>query len=178
MRLSNNQKEILKVIGKSVILASAIFAPNIIQVLRPKNARERYKHKRTIKKLFDDKIIFLFGEEIRLTKRGRELLGIIQNEDITIMPKDEWDGVWHIVCYDVPEFKKAARDYFRAKLAESGFKFIQDSLWVYPYGCKEEIAIIAQNLGIAPFVAYLNTDFLPQQERLIRYFGLERNHAD
>jgi len=47
-------------------------------------------------------------------------------------------------------------------------------MWVYPYECKEEIAIISQNLGIAPFVAYLNTDYLPQQERLIRHFNLEK----
>lgn len=172
MRLSNNQKNVLKVIGKSLVLASAIIAPNILQVLQPKNYKEKYKHKRTIKKLFDDKIIYLFGEEIRLTDKGKELLGIIQIEDIQIFPKDEWNGVWQIVCYDIPETKKTARDYFRTKLAETGFKFIQDSLWVYPYECKEEIAIISQNLGIAPYVAYLNTDYLPQQQKLIRHFKL------
>lgn len=173
MRLSKNQKNIMKIIGKSLVLASSIFAPNIIQILRPKNAKEKYKHSRAIKKLFNDEIIYLFGEEIKLTKKGKELLGVIQIEDIQIFPKDDWNGVWHIVCYDVPEGKKTARDYFRGKLAETGFKFVQDSLWVYPYECKEEIAIIAQNLGIAPFVAYLNTDYLPQQERLIRYFNLK-----
>ena len=173
MRLSKSQKDVLKIIGKSLILASSLFAPNLVQVLRPKTAKECFKHRKTIKKLFDDKIIYLFGEEIRLTAEGRELLSRIQIEEITIFPKDLWDGIWHIVCYDVPESKKSARDYFRAKLMESGFKFIQDSLWVYPYPCKEEIAIIAQNLGIAPFVAYLNTDYLPQQEKLIRHFRLE-----
>lgn len=173
MRLSKNQKNVLKIIGKSLILASALFAPNIVTILRPKTSKEKYKHKRTIKKLFDDKVIYLSGEEIRLTKKGKELLGLIQIEEIQIFPKDDWNGVWHIVCYDIPEGKKAARDYFRRKLAEEGFKFIQDSLWVYPYECKEEIAIISQNLGIAPFVAYLNTDYLPQQEKLVRYFNLE-----
>lgn len=174
MRLSKNQKSILKVIGKSLLLATTVVAPNVIQILRPKSPKERYKHKRTIKKLFDDEIIYLFGEEIRLTDKGKELLGVIQIEEVQIFPKDEWDGIWHIVCYDVPEAKKTARDYFRGKLAEAGFKFIQDSLWVYPYECKEEIAIISQNLGIAPHVAYLNTDYLPQQEKLIKYFQI--NH--
>lgn len=174
MRLSKNQKNILKIIGKSLILATAIIAPNIVQVLRPKSSKEKYKHRKTIQKLFDDKIIYLFGEEIRLTKRGKELLGRIQVEEIQVFPKDDWNGVWHIVCYDIPEAKKVARDYFRTKLSEIGFKFIQDSLWVYPYECKEEIALIAQSFGIAPFVAYLNTDYLPQQEKLIRYFQLEK----
>lgn len=160
-------------IGKSLILASAILAPNIVQVLRPKNSKERYKHKRTVTKLFNDKIIYLSGEEVRLTKKGLELLGMFQSDDIQIFPQENWDGVWRIICYDVPEQKKKQREYFRGKLVEFGFKFIQKSLWVYPYECKEEIAIISQNLGIAPFVAYLNTDYLPQQERLLRQFGLE-----
>lgn len=162
----------MKIIGKSMILASAILAPNILQVLRPRNAKERFKHRRTIKKLFDDKIIYLFGEEIILTKKGEELLGIVQSEDISFPTQDTWDGVWHIVCYDIPEHKKEARDYFREKLIQAGFVFIQDSLWVYPYNCKEEVAVVAQNLGIAPYVAYLNTDYLPQQEKLIRRFDL------
>lgn len=174
MRLSKNQKNVLKIIGKSLILASAIFAPNMVQLLRPRNPKEKYKHKRTIKKLFDDKIIYLSGEEIKLTKRGRELLGLVQIEEIQILPQDEWDRIWHIVCYDIPEFKKKEREYLRLKLIELDFKFIQKSLWVYPYECKEEIAIISQNLGISPFVAYLNTDYLPNQEKLIRYFNLRQ----
>lgn len=173
MRLSKNQKDILKIIGKSLILASTLVIPNLAQALRPRNRTEKFRHKRTIKKLFDDKIIYLFGEEIRLTKKGRELLGTINVEEIQIFAKDEWDGVWHIVCYDIPENKKVARDHFRAKLHEAGFKFIQDSLWVFPYECKEEIALISQNLGIAPFVAYLNTDYLPQQDKLLHHFSLE-----
>lgn len=173
MRLSNNQKTILKIIGKSLILASVLLVPNLAKAMRPRNSKDRYKHKRTIKKLFDNKIIYLFGEEIRLTTKGRELLGMMDAEEIEIFRKTEWDGLWHIVCYDVPEYKKAARDRLRLKLHDAGFKFIQDSLWVFPYECKEEIALISQNLGIAPFVAYLNTDYLPQQDRLIRHFNLE-----
>jgi len=174
MRLSENQKNVLKIIGKSLILASAVFAPNIVQILRPRNAKEKYKHKKTVKKLFDDKVIYLSGEEIKLTKKGLKLLKIIQIEDIQLTLLDEWDGVWHIVCYDIPEFKKKEREYLRLKLKELNFKFIQKSLWVYPYECKEEIAIISQNLGVAPFVAYLNTDYLPNQEKLICYFNLKK----
>jgi len=173
MRLSKKQKEVIKIVGKSLILASALFAPNIVQILRPRNTQEKQSGTRSIKRLFDNKIIYLSGEEIRLTKKGIELLKIIDIEDITIKSDGEWDRQWHIVCYDIPEHKKKEREYFRSKLIELGFRFIQKSLWVYPYGCKEEIAIIAQNLGIAPFVAYLNTDYLPRQEKLIQIFDLE-----
>lgn len=174
MRISERQKEVLKTIGLCIVLASALVAPNIIQLLKPLNSKKRYQYKKIIKKLSDNKIIYLFGEKIELTKKGQELLKKIQIEEITIKHPDKWDGVWHLVCYDIPEDKKPERDYFRKKISDLGFKVIQDSLWVFAYNCKEEIAVISQSLGISPFVAYLNTNYLPQQNRLINYFKLNK----
>lgn len=172
MRISEKQKEVLKAIGSCIVLASAIVAPNIIQILKPITAKKRYQYKQIIKKLSDRKIIYLSGEEIELTKRGKDLLKKIEIDDVAIKKPNSWDGVWHLVCYDIPEDKKHERDYFRKKISDLGFKVIQDSLWVLPYDCKEEIAVISQSLGISPHVAYLNTDYLPQQEKLVRYFNL------
>lgn len=177
MRLSNNQKTVLKLIGTSLLIGTAMVAPNtavIYKLFKPKNNQEKRKYNRGIKKLFDDKIIYLSGERIELTKRGKEILRQVQVEDvqITVLGSKDWDGVWHLVGYDIPEDFKNARDCLRRKLVESGFEKIQLSLWVYPYNCKEEIAIISQNLGVAPFVAYLNTDYLPQHSKLIKIFGL------
>ena len=178
MRMTNKRKEVLSVIGKLTLLAAAFVAPNIIQLLKPKNSENRYRYKKIINKMFDDKIIFLSGERIELTEKGLELLKQIQIEDIALndmQDEENWDGVWHLVCYDIPEKYKRERDQLRHKLVESNFKLIQLSLWVYPFDCKEGIAVIAQNLGIAPYVAYLNTDHLPQQQKLLRHFHLQSN---
>ena len=172
MRLSEKQKDILKAIGSCLILASALIAPNIIQILKPKNAKVKYQYKKLIQKLHNNKVIYLFGERIELTKKGQELIKKIQVEEIQIKTPRKWNRVWHLVCYDIPENKKRERDYFRGTLMRLGFKIIQDSLWVFPYDCKEEIAVISQTLGISPFVAYLNTDYLPQQDKLMKYFNL------
>lgn len=174
MRLSNNQKDILKAIGQvTLITAASILAPNLIQILKPKNRQKKYYYKKTLQKLVDNKIIYLFGEEVRLTPRGQELFKRVSIEDIIIPAGEKWDGIWHLVCYDIPEAKKTARNYFQKKLLESGFWAVQDSLWVYPWECKEEIAVISQNLGVSPYVAYLNTDYLPGQAKLIARFNLE-----
>jgi hypothetical protein len=181
MRLTKNQKEILKAVGKCLVIGAAFLAPNILQILKPKDAKQKHRYKKMIDRLFDDEVIYLAGEKIELTEKGKQLLQLVQIEDIVIYnwrDKPEWDGVWHLVCYDIPEKFKNQRDYFRRKLIESNFYQIQLSLWVYPYNCKEEIAVIAQNLGIAPFVAYLNTDHLPQQQQLIERYGLEKETAE
>ncbi len=176
MRITKRQKEVLSVIGKLSLIAASLVAPNIIKLLKPENSEKKYRYKKIIDKMFNDKIIYLSGEKIVLTEKGLGLLKQIQVEDIVIADwreKEEWDGVWHLVCWDIPESFKNKRDCFRHKLVESGFYQIQLSLWVYPYNCKEEIAVIAQNLGIAPFVACLNTDYLPQQEKLLNHFGFK-----
>lgn len=175
MRISDKQKEILKTIGICAVLAGALIAPNIIQLLKPLNNREKYQYKKSLKKLIKNDVIFLFGEEIELTSKGKDLIKRIQLEEIDINRPEKWDGNWHLVCYDIPEDKKQLRDYFRKKLVDLGFKVIQDSLWVIPYECKEEIAVISQNLGISPYVAYLNTIYLPNQDKLIKYFSLQDN---
>ena len=176
MKITKRQKEVLSAIGKLSLIAAAFVAPNIIQLLKPNNSEKKYRYKKIIDKMFDDKIIFLSGEKIVLTEKGLELLKQVQVEDIVITDwreREEWDGIWHLVCYDIPESFKNKRDCFRRKLIESGFYQIQLSLWVYPYNCKEEIAVIAQNLGIAPFVACLNTDYLSQQKKLLNHFDLK-----
>lgn len=155
-------------------MTSALVAPNIIQVLKPKDKDDKQRYKKTINKLFDDKIIYLSGERVKLSKEGKKLLAIATLDDIDkIKMDDKWDGIWHLVCYDIPEDWKRERDCFRRKLVALGFEQIQKSLWVIPYGCKEEIAVIAQTLSIAPFVAYLNTDYLPKQDYLEKMFSLK-----
>lgn len=164
----------LKIIGFGVVVAAGATSPYfLVNLLKSKNKYDKYRLKKTVKKLFDDKIIYLSGEEIKLSEDGLALLKLSQIEDIvSIKHSDSWNRVWHLVCYDVPEEFKAKRDYLRRKLIELGFYQVQYSLWVIPWECKEEIAIISQNLGIAPFVAYLNTDYLPQQKKLINHFNL------
>ena len=174
-RLSKRQKEVLKTIGYVGILGAAIFAPNILKILKFSKANQRYQYKKIVQKLYNEKIIYLSGERIQLTKKGLGLLKMIQTKEISIKPKKKWNGIWHLVCYDIPENLKKERDCFRRKLIESGFCKIQLSLWVYPYDCKEEIAIISQNLRISPFVAYLNTKYLPRQKFLIRFFKLNKS---
>ena len=176
MRISEKQKEILKIIGSCAILAGAVVAPNIIKLLDPHTKRHKYQYQKSLKKLANHDIIYLFGEEIQLTEKGKLLLRKIQIEEIHVKRPDIWNGMWHLVCYDVPEGKKKERDYFRGRLIKLGFKVIQDSLWVYPYECKEEIAVISQSLGISPYVAYLNTDYLPGQDKILNYFNLACNN--
>jgi len=175
MRLSEEQKDIIRLVGAGLLVASAIVCPNIAQLLKylePDNSKKRYIYKQSLIRLKKKGVLQLFGEEIKLTKKGKLLLKYIDIESFNINPEGEWDGRWHLICYDVPERYKTERDYFRLKLLDLGFVIIQDSLWVYPFNCKEEMAVIADYFGIGKYVAYLDTDYLPNQKSLINKFNL------
>jgi len=180
IRLSDRQEQILTMIGAGALLLTALIAPSAAggiykfskQVKSLANRQAKYRAKKAINNLIQKNVIYLSGDEVKLTKRGQELLKIIQLKDIELIKPKSWDHIWHLVSYDIPEFKKKERDWFRSKLIGLGFEQIQDSLWTYPYECREEIAIVTQTLGISSYVAYLNTNKSPHQNRLERRFGL------
>lgn len=127
---------------------------------------------RVINRLEERGLINLGGDIVELTLEGQKILNRIEAEDIKIVKPEKWDQIWHIVAYDIPEDFKKERDYFRQKLKEFGFVNLQESMWLFPYNCKEEIAIFTQSINISPFVIYLNTDHVPNQNRYIDRFNL------
>jgi len=175
VRFTENQKEIIKAVGVGVLVASAMVCPGmaiLLKDLKPKDAKETYRIKQSVEKLRKRGVLELSGDEIKLTKRGQKLFKMMEIEDVGINIPESWDGQWHLVCYDVPEKYKTERDYFRQRLIRLDFAQIQDSLWAYPFECKEENAIIADYYGIDEYVAYLTTDHLPGQKELMNRFAL------
>jgi len=180
IRLSQQQEKILSMIGMGTILITTLIAPNAAgalykigkQIKSLNKGKAKYQAKKAINNLAKNDIIYLFGDEVRLTKHGKSLLKIIELKDLELTRPDKWNQIWHLVSYDIPEIKKKERDWFRSKLINLGFKKIQDSLWAIPFECREEIAVIAQTLDISNHVAYMNTDRLPNQNRLLKAFQL------
>jgi len=51
----------------------------------------------------------------------------------------KWDGVWRIIIFDVPTSEHVKRNAFRLMIKRIGAHFLQQSVWVYPYDCSEQI---------------------------------------
>lgn len=177
IRIGKNEREILQAVGFGAVVVGSLIIPGLSMALSPlleKGKAGRQNAKRSIKRLEDKDLLYLSGESVELTKRGRDLLKRIQAEDITIVRPDKWDQIWRIVAYDIPDEDKAERDYFRTKLEGLGFAKVQESMFAFPYDCVQEIAVFAQSLGISPYVLYLTTDKLPRQKDYLEKFNLER----
>ena len=168
--LGKNEREILKLVGTGLLVGASFVAPNLPLAFKKGKSKQNYR--RSFRQCYDKNLIYLSGEKIRLSEKGQKLMDQILSEEIEIK-KHEWDGIWRIVSYDIPEEQKKERNYFRRKLTSLGFVELQKSMMVIPYECKEEIAVITQNLRVSPYVMHLVTDNLPRQAEMIKRFGLE-----
>ena len=82
-----------------------------------------------------------------LTPRGWSLL--IQGEKrIFEPPLKEWDGMWHIVVFSLPEKKRSLRHAFRARLPWLGFGQLAPNTWISPHNRKTEITALGSELSI------------------------------
>lgn len=172
-RLGENEKEIIRLIGIGVLVASSFVLPGLPVALKPfMKSRGKTGLMEILEKLSDKKIVDLGGEKISLTARGKKLLREMEIAETTIPKPAKWDGIWHLVSYDIPTIYNKDRDYLRLLLKRWGFHQIQESLWVLPYECKEEVAVAAEYLGIADYVVMMNTDYLPNEEEIENMFNL------
>jgi len=175
-RLGENEKQIILCVGLGLFIVASFVLPNLPIALQPILKMRGHKgFQKLLKKLKNKNIIELGGEKIKLTKKGKEFLKEIQIGKINIKPQKEWDGIWRLVSYDIPEIYKKSRDLFRKILESNGFYQIQESLWTHPYDCKEEIAILAKNINITQYVIVMMTDKLPNQKEMKEHFGLNEN---
>lgn len=177
IKIGKRDKDIIKAIGMGVgltaVLTAAIIAPNTLQALKPFLKQRGPKGlRRKIQELKDKGYLYLGGDNVRLTNKGLQLQKLIKIEETTLKKPRQWDGYWRLISYDVPEIGKRDRDYFRQTINKWGLRMIQESLWVYPYNCKEEIAVLADGLNIAPHVIYMMTDQMPEEDKWQEYFEL------
>jgi DNA-binding transcriptional regulator PaaX len=172
-----NEKKIIQAIADGLFVGYAIFDPKVrnshFYDIIGNNKRPKVAIRRTLKRLLEKDMISLGGEQILLTKKGKRLLEEANFEDV-IHPLDTWDGRWNLLSYDIPTRQKKVCDYFRRKLIEVGYTQVHKSLWVYPYNYKEEIAVFAHSLDIAPYIMYMQTDSIPNEKHYLEYYSLHR----
>jgi CRISPR-associated endonuclease Cas2 len=117
------------------------------------------------------------GEEkgktvVKITENGKKRILKYKLEELRIEKPIKWDKKWRVVIFDIPNKKKLARDTLREKLKELGFYKLQESVFVYPYECKDEIDFVKEIYEISPFVRYLVVESIDNSENILKYFNL------
>lgn len=175
-------KIILKIIATAGFISMAVLAPNALRSLdmfygrKPRRYNTKYYIKNSITKL-KDKGFIKFEEKdgksfVRLTERGRQKLLKYQLGEIVIKKPQNWDGKWRVIIFDIHEYRKKTRNEFRNELINLGFLKLQNSVWVYPYGCEEAIIMLKAHFHLGKDVLYLLVERIENDKWLKREFNL------
>ena len=90
-----------------------------------------------------------------LTAKGKKRLNSVILETIIIATPKKWDGRWRIVSFDIPRAMRRSRYELLRELHRLGFQKLQQSMWVHPFPCRNEVNQLAANLGLTESVIYL-----------------------
>lgn len=113
-----------------------------------------------IKRLYQSKLIDYKENkdgtvEITLTESGKNKILKYDIDKIKIKKPAQWDKLWRLVIFDIPEDKNLGRKALVAKLKELGFYPMQKSVFIHPYECKDEVSFITEIFELTPFVRFL-----------------------
>jgi phenylacetic acid degradation operon negative regulatory protein len=86
-----------------------------------------------------------------LTAQGRALLEQGQRR-LFEPPFADWDGLWRMVVYSLPESKRDLRHALRGQLTWLGFGPLAPATWISPHDRSAELEYICDELGIREHV--------------------------
>ncbi len=113
------------------------------------------------------------GITMKITDNGKKYLKTFDIDNITLNKPAYWDKKWRLVIFDVPEKHKKAREALRRKLKDLNFVRLQDSVWVTPFPCEDEIRFIRELFNVPFNVDVIETANLKHHEiKLKKYFEL------
>ena len=161
------------------VLLSSLFAPNAIQILKPlikwrKNwdKIDRRRMHEAIKRLNQKRLIELVeksgGLHIKITTGGKRLIRSFDYDNLILPKPKKWDKKWRLVIFDIPNVKNKERRALSKKLKDIGFYPLQESVFIYPYDCRDEIDFICEFLLINHHINYCIVESLDKREGDLR----------
>lgn len=111
-----------------------------------------------------------------LTPEGKKeaLFAYINAESAIYKPeeKQEWDGGWRMIFFDIPEKKRHLRDFLRIVIKAIGFREFQKSIWIYPYEVPSFLKDLLTEERMRHYCRFVITEQMEYDQDLRKMFGL------
>ncbi|HEY4476794.1 MAG TPA: CRISPR-associated endonuclease Cas2 [Candidatus Paceibacterota bacterium] len=180
---SRVKEVVLATLAIGGLVAFAVMAPNAVQLLKyvikdERQRRDRLTYlRRVINSLVDKEMIVKVKDAkgqtlLRITECGKKELKRYLAHDLKIKRPRHWDGKYHLIIFDIKETKRIVRDELRKWLEHLGFKRLQNSVWVYPYECREVVVLLKSQFKIGKDVLYITADEVENDGWLRVHFNL------
>lgn len=112
------------------------------------------------------------AEVIKLTRSGKRKILQYSLQTLSIPKPKNWDGLWRVVLYDIPKDKHHTRDLLRQTIRRLGFYPLQESVYLFPYPCFDEIDYLRQYYFLDIKVQYLLVKQIENDMAYRTYFNL------
>lgn len=90
------------------------------------------------------------NKKLVLTSKAHKIF--YEEYPLASLRKNKWDGTWTIITYDLPNTRKADRDYLRNKIRELGFGSPQESFYVSPLSLDKPLSQLIKSEELSEFV--------------------------
>jgi len=111
--------------------------------------------------------------KVTITKDGLVKALTYELDAMEINKPRKWDRKWRVVIFDIPNKYKRVRDIFRMRLHQLSLYQLQESVYVSPYPCYDEVEFLRQIYGVPFKVRYLLVEKIEDDESLLSHFDLE-----
>lgn len=173
-------KEILFLLGAGTFLTASLIFPGLPRLAAPLlNEWQGYQRKRlgqNLKRLKRQKLVEIIEEDggsvVKITERGISRALRYKLGEMKIKKPRAWDKKWRLIVFDIAEKKKWFREVFRGQLEGLGLFRLQESVYVFPYPCFEEIEFLRQIYRIPFEVKYIVAERIESAEELKEHFNL------
>ena len=170
------QQALLAAVAVPGLLAVAVMAPNVLQILGSfsgNRSKFNYRLKSVAARLVEKGYIRFVTVEgrkcLEITASGRQVL---DRSGIEADRRRKWDKRWRLVIFDIPERRRLTRNKLRSSLENYGFVRLQDSVWAYPYDCEDFVALIKADLRSGDTILYLMVEIIENDKYLKDHFGI------
>jgi len=109
---------------------------------------------------------------VKITKHGLTRALSYRLDSFSLQRATIWDGKWREVIFDIPDHYRRVRDLFRMRLVQLGLYRLQESVYISPYKCFDEVEFLRELYGIPFTVRYLLVEQLEDDGFLRRHFNL------
>jgi len=137
-----------------------------------RNAAER-----AVNSLYSSKLVAVTEQPdgtltLVLSEKGRKKALSYDVARMKIKAPSEWDKLWRIVSFDVPEDEKPARDALRDHLFQLGFYELHKSVFIHPFECLDEVKFVAGLHDAGKYIRFILAIHVDNEEKLKSYFHL------
>lgn len=179
-------KLVLSLLGKGTLLPMIFIAPGTTRLAKDlfKNEKEWevWKHynlnylRHTIRRLEKQKLVEICDENsrqiVKLSKNGKQKILKYAIGELEINRPSFWDRKWRLVIYDIPNKKKYLQNLVRETLKRLGFLQLQESVYLIPFSCFDEIEFLREYYGLSENIKVLTVTKLEEDEVYRSYFGV------